>query len=58
MVLKTHGIASERVISVLAPPGSATLTVTPVPSSLGSVDPWKVKPSRNPAAHALSPTIV
>jgi hypothetical protein len=34
MVLKIHGMASERVISVLAPPGSARLTVTPVPSSL------------------------
>src|SRR5918995_1579823 len=28
MVLKNHGMASERVISVLAPPGSARLTVT------------------------------
>ena len=34
MVLKIHGMATERVISVLAPPGSARLTVTPVPSSL------------------------
>jgi len=34
MVLKSSGMAADRVISVLAPPGSARLTVTPVPSSL------------------------
>jgi hypothetical protein len=34
MVLKTYGMATERVICVLAQPGSATFTVTPVPLSL------------------------